>query len=306
MTEEVSPTVARRRLRLALREARESAQKTQSEVAEQMEWSSSKVIRIENGDVTIAPNDLRPLLSFLGIKDKAVVTELTAIAKIARKRQPQAWYQRQEFRETLTPAIRRLVEYEAEAAAIRYYQVLFMPGPLQIEAYAMANLSSFDDDEINVATQRDRVMARQRRRDTVISRLRSGELKIYALLDESVFRRPLGGPEIFGAQLRDLHELAAAGLVRVRMVPFTFDSSITNNATFDLLSLSEGDDGSEVLYREVGLTDEIVEDRAITQRHHRRFDKIWHEADSEEDTINFMRGRIAELDASIERGKNPQ
>lgn len=304
MAEEVSPTVARRRLRLALREAREKAKLTQQEVAEQMEWSSSKVIRIENGDVTIAPNDLRPLMAFLNIRDKATIAELLVVAKIARTRQRAAWYQTPEFREYLTPALMRLIEYEAEAVAIRYFQVFYMPGPLQTPDYARANLGTFEDDDITERQRHFRAEARRLRRETVLSRL--GTLKIYALLDESVFRRPLGGPVVFLDQLRQMFQLATDGLIKVRMVPFTFDAAMTNNATFDLLSLSEDDEGSEVLYREIGLGDEIVEDRATTQRHHNRFDKIWHDADSEEDTIDFMRRRIAELEAPTGRREIPE
>ena len=304
MAEEVSPTVARRRLRLALREAREKAKLTQQEVAEQMEWSSSKVIRIENGDVTIAPNDLRPLMTFLNIKDRVTTAAMTADAKIARRRQRAAWYQKPEIREHLTPALVRLIEYEAEAVAIRYYQVFYMPGPLQTPEYARANLATFEDDDIPELQRNHRVEARQLRREVVLSRL--GTLQIYALLDESVLRRPLGGPAVFLEQMREMYRLATEGLITVRMVPFTFDAAITNNATFDLLSLNEDDEGSEVLYREIGLADEIVEDRATTRRHHNRFDKIWHDADTEEDTINFMGGRIAELEASTRRRENPE
>ena len=57
-----SPAIARRRVRLAVRDARLDKKLTQSEVAEAMEWSLSKVMRIESGEVTISPNDLRPLL----------------------------------------------------------------------------------------------------------------------------------------------------------------------------------------------------------------------------------------------------
>ena len=67
------PAVARRRVRMALREAREKRDLTQSQVAEAMEWSLSKVMRIESGEVTIAPNDLRFLLAYLGITDRARV-----------------------------------------------------------------------------------------------------------------------------------------------------------------------------------------------------------------------------------------
>src|SRR5689334_18400759 len=75
MAEGDSPTVARRRVRMALREAREAAGYTQHEVADEMEWSLSKVIRIENGDVSIAPNDLKPLLNFLNVRNSSLTTE---------------------------------------------------------------------------------------------------------------------------------------------------------------------------------------------------------------------------------------
>src|SRR6266699_4509700 len=81
------PAVARRRVRMALREAREKKDLTQSQVADAMEWSLSKVMRIESGEVTIAPNDLRFLLTYLGITDRARVEELLQYAKSARRRQ---------------------------------------------------------------------------------------------------------------------------------------------------------------------------------------------------------------------------
>jgi transcriptional regulator with XRE-family HTH domain len=120
MAEVVSPTVARRRVRLALREAREAAELTQLQVAEEMEWSLSKVIRIENGDVSISPNDLRPLLSYLGIKDRARIAELLADSKIARSRQHVSWWQVPEFR-VLTDELRRYIEYEAVVTAVHSF-----------------------------------------------------------------------------------------------------------------------------------------------------------------------------------------
>jgi transcriptional regulator with XRE-family HTH domain len=302
VAEDISPTVARRHLRLAVREAREAANLTQLEVAESMEWSLSKVIRIENGDVRISPNDLRPLLALLNIKDRTIVADLLAFAKIARTRQRAAWYQRPEYREHMTEPLMRLIEYEAEADEIRYYQILLMPGPLQIPAYTRANLAHYEDGDIPAETRRYRAEARQLRREALLSRL--GELRIHALLDESVFRRPVGGAEVFAEQLRDLHDLAAAGKVLVRMIPFSSSSGVTNNATFDLLTLRAGDPSSDVLYRETGLLDEIIEGGHATLRHHQRFEKIWHAAASEEDTIDFMRSRIKELEAQIRDREN--
>jgi transcriptional regulator with XRE-family HTH domain len=291
-----SPTIARRRVRLALREARESAQLTQQQVADAMEWSLSKVIRIEAGDVSIAPNDLRPLLGYLGIKDRSRIDELTRDAKIARTRQRRAWYQAPEYREHLSDASRRLIEFEAEAEAIRYYMFYFIPGPLQTPEYAAALLAKFED-EMPPEQIRVRLEARRHRREALLARL--GTVKIYALLDESVLMRPLGGAEVFGAQLQELQRLATARLVNIRMVPFSLDAPLTNNAGFDLLSLTEGDEQSQVVYRESGFLDELVEDRASTSRHHNRFDKVWHVARDEANTTAFIQGRIETLRASI-------
>ena len=81
------PAVARRRVRIAVREARERKGLTQADVAEAMEWSASKIMRIESGEVTISPNDLRPLLAYLGIQDRVRVEELIQDAKASRRRQ---------------------------------------------------------------------------------------------------------------------------------------------------------------------------------------------------------------------------
>ena len=60
---------------------------------------------------------------------------------------------------------------------------------------------------------------------------------------------------------------------------------------------------SEVLYRETGLQDEIVEDHSV-RRHHERFDKIWNATVTEDETIVFMGDRIKDLEAKI-RNRNP-
>ncbi len=294
MAEAATPTVARRRIRLALREARETAGLTQQQVADEMDWSLSKVIRIENGEVTIAPNDLRPLLGFLGIRDKSVVSGLLIDARIARTRQRQSWWQTSPYREVLTDHLRKLIEYECEASRIRYFSIYFIPGTLQLPEYADALMALYGEE---LPAERNRLMldARQRRRQALLSRL--DVVEVFVLLDESVLMRPIGGERIFADQLRELHDLAAAGKIKLRMVPYALTTPVTNNATFELLSLGENDSEGLLLYRESGLTDEAIETTSLTQRHRDRYDKVWRLALNETDTIDFVRKRIEELDA---------
>jgi transcriptional regulator with XRE-family HTH domain len=109
MAEGDSPTIARRRVRMAIREARETVGLTQQQVAEEMEWSASKVIRIESGDVTISVSDLRQLLGFLGVHDKILISELASDARIARTRvkAQSVWWQEDRFRKYASENLRR-------------------------------------------------------------------------------------------------------------------------------------------------------------------------------------------------------
>jgi transcriptional regulator with XRE-family HTH domain len=295
---EDSPTVARRRVRLALREAREQADLTQLQVADEMEWSLSKVIRIENGDVSISPNDLRPLLGYLGIRDRTQISALVADAKLARTRQRRTWWQEPQFRDLSEP-LRRLIEFEAVAFTVRNYSTTYIPGPLQIPQYSMALTGSLE--ELTAEEIESIIAARRQRRDSVLSRLGSS-LDFYTLLDESVFMRPIGGPADFADQLREMHRLAEQGLVHIRMLPFESHVSIPNNATYDLLSLGKNA-GDEVLYRENGLNDELIEDKTTINRHLNRFNQLWLSATDETNTISFIAKRITDLENTIARSQ---
>jgi transcriptional regulator with XRE-family HTH domain len=295
MAEGDSPTVARRRVRLAVREAREREGLTQIQVAEAMEWSLSKVIRIESGEVSISVNDLRPLLNFIGIKDRTLVNSLLADARIARQRQRKEWYRKPELREYMSEPLRRLTEYEAEATAMRSYSVYYPPGPFQTPDYARA-LTGGWDHELNIQYASTMVEVRRLRRETMLSRLDS--MRVFMVLDQSVFERTLGGRAVLAEQLRNMHDLATRGLINIRMLAFDLDSPIANNGSFDLLTIPGGP-GGEVMYRENGTGDELIEDPAVTSRHRERFEQLWHVATSEVDTIEFLKGRIDTLENKI-------
>lgn len=285
-----SPTVARRRVRMALREARERAQLTQAQLAEEMEWSLSKVIRIENGDVSISPNDLRPVLALLRVNDRRTIAELMADAKIARMRQRVAWHQQSLFRDHLSYGMRLLVEYEADAVEVCYYSALFVPGLLQSPAYA-ARLGAAAAPEPPERWQA-LLAARDPRRQTIFGRIPAPGLRV--LLDESVFRRGLGGPAVMAEQLRQLAGWAASRVLTLRVSPFREDTVVTANASFELLTL---EDDHAVLYREADPRDELVEDAATTSRYREQFDEVWNAAVAEEDTLSFIQSRIEYLEA---------
>ncbi len=287
-----SPTVARRRVRLALREAREAAGLTQLEVAEQMEWSLSKVIRIESGDVSISPHDLRPMLTLLRITDRAAVTDLLTAARIARTRQRRLWHQQPEYREHLPYGMQLLIEYESDASRARYYSALFLPDVLQTRGYA-ASLSEAGGPAFYPQWRRTLPHTLERRREALLSR---PELDVRVLLDESVLRRTVGGAGTMVEQLRRVRDWAADGQFHIRLNPFAVDAMIIDRPAFDLISLGEHD-RLHVLYQESSSGGEITEDRQATAHYRGRFDRMWAAAVTELGTLDFIQNRIEYLEA---------
>lgn len=74
----------RRRLRSELRNERKLAHLTQKEVARAMDWSPSKMLRIETGSNGISVTDLRALLSYYNLKDKRRIEDLINLARAAK------------------------------------------------------------------------------------------------------------------------------------------------------------------------------------------------------------------------------
>jgi transcriptional regulator with XRE-family HTH domain len=298
-----SPMIARRRVRLALREAREHLNLTQSEVAEAMEWSLSKVIRIENGEVSISPNDLRPLLVHLKIRDRTTVDSLLQDAKASRTRRQKFWWREAPFKDHLTPPLQRLVEFEREAAAARYFSIYIIPGPLQTRKFAEAVLKHWQfglsDDDAAL-----RLEARMRRREALLTR--NDPPKVSVLLDESLVWRPYGGRAVLIDQLEDLDRLVGEGRVNLRIVPFSIEAPLPTYGTFDLLYLSEdGDDDNAVIYREFDFLDEIVEDKVRAAQYRARFDELWEASMDEGATISLIRQRLSELATAATSSNSP-
>jgi transcriptional regulator with XRE-family HTH domain len=283
--------VARRRLRLALREARESKHLTQAQVAEAMEWSSSKVMRIETGEVTITPNDLRPLLTHLGITDRATVERYVNDARVSRTRKQ--WWDQPRFREHLSPATRQVIQFEAEATTSRHLAAAVVFGPLQTARYARAVLDKWRG-ELPDAYLEAQFDARMRRREQLLSRKKLPQMQV--LLDESLLHRVIGGSDVLGEQLADLATLTDSYPFEMRIMPFTIDAPISNVAAYDVYYLGDSlAEENAVVYREAHVTDEIVDDRTQIRRHLDIFEHLWQASLTEAASIRLLNERAAVL-----------
>jgi transcriptional regulator with XRE-family HTH domain len=280
-----TPAVARRRVRLALRAAREAKGYTQGQVADAMDWSLSKLMRIEKGDVNIASADLRVLLEHLDVTDPATIKQLVNDARTARS---ERWTGDATDREHLTSPVVQLMQFEQEATAIRYYGSVIVPGLLQTRAYAQAILDTFDLDKVTAQT---RIEARLRRRDQVLYRRDPPDYLV--ILDEAVLMREVGGPGIMGDQLRMILKIMAETKIQVRVVPFEAPATIAILGPFTLFDL--GDEANAVLYRESHLIDEIVHSPSNLQRHRVVFEQLWTAALGDEASAELIERRATSM-----------
>ncbi len=240
MTHNLSTVVERRRLRTELRRARQDADLTQEQVATEMDWSLSKLIRIENGSVSISRNDLLALLPLYGITDDAEVQRLIELARSAR--QPSWW---SKYRGDLPSAFYSYLEYEAAASAIRHYESFLVPGLLQTRDYAHRAISVYKGN-FTTQTIKTRLEIRMERQQL----LEQGKPpRMHFILDEAVIRHLLGDERVREEQLERLIEMAGRPAVTIEIVPFSAGLYRGLGETFTLLEFRDTSD-DDVLYFE--------------------------------------------------------
>ena len=125
------PTLRRRRLGAELKRAREKAGLTQEYVSRHFEWHAAKVTRIETARVAVTARDVKDLLTLYGVEDESYREALMTLARQSRER---TWLT--DYRDIMRPG--NFVGLEAEAAAMRAWEPILLPGLLQTEDYMRA------------------------------------------------------------------------------------------------------------------------------------------------------------------------
>lgn len=292
MATQGSPAVARHRLRLALRRRREASGRTQGDIAKSLDWSLSKLQRIEAGENSISTTDLQALLGQLKVTDPAVISTLVAEAKVARGR---SRWDEPRYRERLTPATKALLEFEAAAKTIYNFQTVIIPGILQIREVADVMLRSndtFTNDEREV-----RLEVRLERRSNVLDRPDRPDYRL--VLDESILQRVIGGPHNFAKQLRHILTEAREGRIDLRIVPYVVPATLAIQIPFTVLAT--GSDEDPVLYRENYQLDEIVQTPERVRQHLDIFEALWQQSYGKQETEHLIEARLLNLNSSNDR-----
>jgi transcriptional regulator with XRE-family HTH domain len=242
-----APEIMRRRLRMALRQTRETAGLTQRAAAEAMEWSVSKIIRIEQGAVAITAIDLRALLAAYKVTDEKRVQELTDLARGLKR---QAW---SEYRGIYSQAALTLFGSEAAAKAIYSYEPTFVPGLLQTQEYAQALLSGLGfpaetvDHMINARVERQKLLDLNARPELLL------------ILDEAVVSRAVGGRRVATRQLERIKELGARPGISIQILPFSAGTHPKMGGAFTVLEF-EDENLDDFLYLESAAGESLTRD----------------------------------------------
>ena len=205
-----------------------------------MDWSLSKLIRIENGStVGISMNDLKAILAYYKITDEARTAELIALSRRARER---SWWN--DYRD-ISPRLVQLIEYESASFIIRNFQPLLIPGLLQTEEYATTTVQNlrFQPTAHDVSSAVELRMKRQQL-------LMQPEMPLmFFIMDEAAVRRLVGGNEAMRRQIQRLLDEADKPSVTIEVVPFSAGAHPGMQGPFMLFEFPDAAD-DDALYLE--------------------------------------------------------
>lgn len=276
-----APGFYRRRVREALRKAREGAGLTQREAASSLDWSPSKLVRIEAGSVGVSITDLRAMLTLYGVKNDDQVNELIEMTRASKER---PWYSK--YENVLSPAFAQYLGYEGSASVIRGFQPLTVPGLLQTDDYARAVIEASRSDEID-----ERVELRTIRQELLE---RSDAPEIYYVLDEAALHRQVGGAAVMRNQLRQLRDLAKQPRLSVRIIPFSAGAHTSMKGSFTILEFADWDE--DVLYLETaGGSVTSREDQKVIAGYLENFELLSDAALDDQDSVALIESQVNEL-----------
>ncbi|MEU3346522.1 helix-turn-helix transcriptional regulator [Streptomyces sp. NPDC006700] len=278
---EPAPTLLKMLVGVQLAGFREDAAMSQEQSARELGFSAAKLSRIESGKGRRPPaeGDVRALLKLYGTDEY----ESSVLLRLLRRAGEPGWWQRYDKR--LMPEwFDRLVGLQEAAAAIRTFEIQYVPGLLQTAAYTRAvverGLPTASANEV----QR-RIELRTRRAELL---LRQDAPQLWAVIDESVLLRVLGSREVMREQLDHLVTMAQRPNVTVQIVPLDVTNASAPSIPITYLRFG-GLDLPDVVYLEHIRSANFLEDRDETEEYRIALDRLADEALTPQESLALLR-----------------
>jgi len=263
-----------------LRRLREAAGLTQEELSQRAVMSRTHIAHIEAGRRRPDVDDARRLdqvldtggffVRFLPTLDGRKVAE--------------------HFKEAL--------EFEGKATVIKEYGPKLVPGILQTEAYAREILSSGYPPKSD--EQRDKLLVTRLARARILDNFHSPE--VYALLDEAVLRRYIGGPAVMCEQLRHIVELGKDRRIRLHVLPFTAGA---HALLAGFLSLMWFEDLPPIAYAEGVNSGRLLEFPSVVRECQEIYDHALGDALSHRKSLDLVQSVAEDYEHEAQREHHP-
>ncbi|MDH2429922.1 helix-turn-helix transcriptional regulator [Sphaerisporangium sp. TRM90804] len=279
------PTALRILLGAQLRRLRTTRGISREEAGRAIRASHAKISRLELGRVGFKPRDIADLLTLYKVGDSS---ERVAFLQLAQQANEPGWWHK--YTDLLPTWFELYIGLEEAASLIRTYEIQFVPGLLQTEAYARAviQLGHSGASATEIERRVDLRISRQRRITA------TGGPRLWALVDEAALRRPLGGPGVMRAQVERLLEATEAPNVTVQVVPFGQGGHSAAGGPFSILRFTE-QDLPDVVYMEQLTSALYLDKREETDPYMKVMDHLCVEAATIAESKRFLHSLRAEL-----------
>lgn len=226
-----TPTARRMVLGAQLRRLRESRGISRADAGYAIRGSESKMSRIELGRVSFKERDITDLLTLYGVRN---ATERDAFLEMVEHSNRPGWWHR--YSDVIPSWFNDFVGLEESASRIQTFQHQFVPGLLQTEDYARAVVSqgkpAVDDEDV------DRRVTLRLQRQKILAR--PDAPRFWAVVDESVLHRQIGGRDVFKAQIEMLLELTSMRHITLQILPYAH-SGLAAEGAFTVLRFADED-----------------------------------------------------------------
>jgi len=282
------PTVRRLQLGARLRNLRLAKGVTRDKAGYEIRASESKISRMELGRVSFKERDVVDLLKLYGVEDPAEQDRLLTLAREANT--PGWWHS---YGDVLSTWFQNYLDLEQAAELIRTYEIQFVPGLLQTDAYARAVImlghGGATPEEID--RRADLRMARKQ----MLQRHESPRL--WAVLDEAVLRRPIGGKEVLREQIESLLAMCEQPSVRLQVIPFESGGHAAAGGAFTILRFPYPD-MPDVVYLEHLTSGLYLDKREDVDHYAAAMGRLTIEAEPPARTPELLRKALRDLDAA--------
>jgi hypothetical protein len=281
------PTALRMLLGAHLRKLREDRGITREAAGYEIRGSESKISRMELGRVSFKERDVADLLSLYGVIDEQ---DRAVLLARAREASAQGWWHGYS---DITPNwFQSYLGLEAAATLIRTYEVQFVPGLLQTEAYARAVVCLGHGRASDAEIDR-RVRLRLDRQQLLA---RPDAPRLWAVVDEAALRRPVGGHAAMLGQLDALIDITGRPNVQLQVIPLGAGGHAAAGGSFSILRFGP-EELPDIVYIEHLTSALYLDKREDVEQYAQAVNRLSIEAEPPARTTEVLAGIREELGA---------